>query len=175
MATLPVNDEGVDGGDSDEESIDNSCVLCLDEVIPHRRAAAPQTPPKTPINDVTIYASLSLQQEGEDDERVTLLCDGCDRAFHLQCLSMTVVPEGDWYCVACGGPHPEDNAPPGPRPRPKAALPACCRSAGLTLTARTWTIRAWFGSSELRHRACQTSPFAMRLTGNPRSTSSFSW
>ena len=32
-----------------------------------------------------------------------LLCDGCDGAYHLYCLTPPLdgVPEGDWFCEAC--------------------------------------------------------------------------
>ena len=38
-----------------------------------------------------------------EDESNTLLCDGCDKCFHIYCLPrpMIEVPEGDWYCLAC--------------------------------------------------------------------------
>lgn len=37
-----------------------------------------------------------------DVDRI-LLCDGCDREFHLYCLNppLEQVPEGDWYCPDC--------------------------------------------------------------------------
>ena len=37
-----------------------------------------------------------------DDEKM-LLCDGCDRGFHMFCLRppLTVVPKGDWFCPEC--------------------------------------------------------------------------
>ncbi|CAH8477525.1 unnamed protein product [Dicrocoelium dendriticum] len=37
-----------------------------------------------------------------DDDHL-LLCDGCNRAFHLYCLRPPLrrVPDGDWYCVSC--------------------------------------------------------------------------
>ncbi|CAM9862982.1 unnamed protein product, partial [Chrysoparadoxa australica] len=37
-----------------------------------------------------------------DPSRV-LVCDGCDKEFHLACLEppLTVVPEGDWFCPGC--------------------------------------------------------------------------
>ena len=32
-----------------------------------------------------------------------MICDCCDRAFHLGCLTpkITEVPEGKWYCSDC--------------------------------------------------------------------------
>ncbi|KAK6912396.1 Tify domain binding domain, partial [Dillenia turbinata] len=30
-----------------------------------------------------------------------LLCDGCPRAFHKECASVSRVPLGDWYCQYC--------------------------------------------------------------------------
>ena len=33
----------------------------------------------------------------------TLLCDGCDSAWHMACLRppLTTIPEGDWKCPHC--------------------------------------------------------------------------
>lgn len=32
-----------------------------------------------------------------------LLCDGCDRGYHMHCLNppLSNVPKADWYCVKC--------------------------------------------------------------------------
>ncbi|KAK7277450.1 hypothetical protein RJT34_22463 [Clitoria ternatea] len=30
-----------------------------------------------------------------------LLCDGCPRAFHKECASVSSIPSGDWYCQIC--------------------------------------------------------------------------
>ncbi|KAA8518665.1 hypothetical protein F0562_016139 [Nyssa sinensis] len=30
-----------------------------------------------------------------------LLCDGCPRAFHRECASLTSIPRGKWYCKYC--------------------------------------------------------------------------
>ncbi|KAL8436834.1 hypothetical protein ACSSS7_001419 [Eimeria intestinalis] len=39
----------------------------------------------------------------ENEERM-LICDACDRAFHMECLDPPVdeVPDGDWFCKGCG-------------------------------------------------------------------------
>ncbi len=38
-----------------------------------------------------------------DDEDSLLLCDGCDKGYHMYCFkpSITQVPDGDWYCFEC--------------------------------------------------------------------------
>ena len=37
------------------------------------------------------------------DEATLLLCDGCDKGFHMACLRIEEkdVPDGDWFCPAC--------------------------------------------------------------------------
>ncbi|XP_024528998.1 histone-lysine N-methyltransferase ATXR6 isoform X2 [Selaginella moellendorffii] len=39
---------------------------------------------------------------GNDPQRF-LLCDGCDRGYHMYCLSpiLVAVPKGDWFCPHC--------------------------------------------------------------------------
>lgn len=37
----------------------------------------------------------------KDDNEDMLLCDGCPKAFHLACLGLQAVPDGDWYCAVC--------------------------------------------------------------------------
>ena len=44
----------------------------------------------------------SICKSSSNPER-TLLCDSCDRAFHIDCLRppLSAVPPGDWYCRRC--------------------------------------------------------------------------
>ena len=30
-----------------------------------------------------------------------LECDGCPESFHLECIGLEIVPEGDWHCHVC--------------------------------------------------------------------------
>lgn len=36
-----------------------------------------------------------------DDDRPSLLCDGCDGVYHLKCIKKRKAPEGDWFCLSC--------------------------------------------------------------------------
>ncbi|XP_050683115.1 E3 ubiquitin-protein ligase UHRF1-like isoform X2 [Leptidea sinapis] len=40
---------------------------------------------------------------GKESPNEILLCDECDRGYHMSCLSpaVTEVPAGDWYCPSC--------------------------------------------------------------------------
>ncbi|CAA7399004.1 unnamed protein product [Spirodela intermedia] len=39
-----------------------------------------------------------------------LLCDLCPRAFHKECVGVTTVPTGDWYCPCCQNMHLKDKS-----------------------------------------------------------------
>ncbi|XP_053621154.1 bromodomain adjacent to zinc finger domain protein 2B isoform X10 [Plodia interpunctella] len=47
-------------------------------------------------------ANCQFCQRGDDEEQL-LLCDGCDKGYHLYCFKprMDKIPEGDWYCWEC--------------------------------------------------------------------------
>jgi len=42
-----------------------------------------------------------------DREESLLLCDGCDHAYHLDCLTpaLTRVPVDEWFCPQCSQRH----------------------------------------------------------------------
>ena len=35
------------------------------------------------------------------EEKSTLSRRGCDRPFHLACVQLEAVPNGDWVCASC--------------------------------------------------------------------------
>ena len=41
--------------------------------------------------------------EAEAADEPVLLCDGCDREFHLGCTDLTAIPQGDFFCGLCDG------------------------------------------------------------------------
>lgn len=41
------------------------------------------------------------QFEAHADGGNLFLCDGCPRAFHKECASLSSIPQGDWYCKYC--------------------------------------------------------------------------
>ena len=48
------------------------------------------------------YFRCQLCHSGADDDNM-LICDGCDKLFHLYCLDppLEKVPDGDWFCLKC--------------------------------------------------------------------------
>ncbi len=52
---------------------------------------------REPWSDGCQYCRMDVGHEN------TLVCDGCDREYHLGCMNppIRVIPEGDWYCTQC--------------------------------------------------------------------------
>ncbi|KAJ2422101.1 hypothetical protein GGF47_003730, partial [Coemansia sp. RSA 2524] len=50
----------------------------------------------------TIPDACEVCRSGENDEAM-LICDGCDRGFHMYCLDppLDAIPTNDWYCDSC--------------------------------------------------------------------------
>eukprot|EP00201_Polytomella_parva_P019578 CAMPEP_0175044216 /NCGR_PEP_ID=MMETSP0052_2-20121109/3671_1 /TAXON_ID=51329 ORGANISM="Polytomella parva, Strain SAG 63-3" /NCGR_SAMPLE_ID=MMETSP0052_2 /ASSEMBLY_ACC=CAM_ASM_000194 /LENGTH=585 /DNA_ID=CAMNT_0016307465 /DNA_START=405 /DNA_END=2159 /DNA_ORIENTATION=- len=61
---------------------------------------------RIPENINTLVCELC--QGGHHEDKI-LLCDRCDRGFHIFCLSppLTSIPEGDWVCPTCRRPVAE--------------------------------------------------------------------
>ena len=36
-----------------------------------------------------------------DDGGDLILCDGCPNAYHIDCITLPEIPEGEWYCPEC--------------------------------------------------------------------------
>ena len=64
-------------------------------------AGAPLAPP---ILGPTPWDNEKCQLCGKkDNDNCMLLCDGCDRGFHIYCLTppLAEIPEGEWLCSSC--------------------------------------------------------------------------
>ncbi|KAK6927764.1 Tify domain binding domain [Dillenia turbinata] len=62
------------------------------------------------LHELAISLSRGRKYSAKDNEDLCsicadggnlLLCDGCPRAFHKECASVSLVPYGDWYCQYC--------------------------------------------------------------------------
>uniref|UniRef100_A0A1I7ZJ52 PHD-type domain-containing protein n=1 Tax=Steinernema glaseri TaxID=37863 RepID=A0A1I7ZJ52_9BILA len=62
----------------------------------------PPTPPRTPENNELEHMLCEVCHLG-DDEAHLLLCDMCDKCYHMRCLQppLSSVPDGYWYCPPC--------------------------------------------------------------------------
>ena len=71
-------------------------------------------------NDSTVSSSSSSSSGTDDNDKCVicdnvgelLICDGCERSYHLQCLDPPLelenVPDGDWFCPQCSS-HDDGN------------------------------------------------------------------
>ena len=108
-----------------------------------RRAVESQPLPKEAEEEEGEDSSHSQMCEacGEEQSRAgneILLCDGCPRAYHTQCLlpPLLAVPEGDWFCPSCAADAqydaPSASFPIRQAPRPSAESSADAKpGAGL--------------------------------------------
>lgn len=62
------------------------------------------------LHELAISLSKGRKYSAKDNDNLCiicadggnlLLCDGCPRAFHKECASLTSIPRGDWYCTYC--------------------------------------------------------------------------
>ncbi|KAH9734586.1 PHD-type domain-containing protein [Citrus sinensis] len=62
------------------------------------------------LHQLAISLSKGRQYPGKDNDDLCTICadggnllpcDGCPRAFHKECASLSSIPQGDWYCKYC--------------------------------------------------------------------------
>ena len=57
-----------------------------------------------PKHSTTTYSNINCELCGKTgkEERL-LLCDDCDKGFHMDCLDppLSSIPEGNWFCPFC--------------------------------------------------------------------------
>lgn len=56
------------------------------------------------MQDILAIVSTACEVcKSKDDEDSMLLCDGCDKGYHIYCVQPPIetIPEGDWFCPAC--------------------------------------------------------------------------
>ena len=39
-------------------------------------------------------------KQGDREDRM-VLCDVCDKGYHIECLGLDAVPKDDWICMEC--------------------------------------------------------------------------
>ena len=64
----------------------------------------PLAPPKKTVcrakqQNILIEIHCTCGRPDTFDDMVA--CDGCDHWFHLSCVNMEDVPQGDWFCTDC--------------------------------------------------------------------------
>ncbi|KAK7245037.1 hypothetical protein RIF29_39867 [Crotalaria pallida] len=62
------------------------------------------------LHELAVSLSKDRKYSAKDNDNLCLvchdggnllLCDGCPRAFHKECASLSNIPHGDWYCQFC--------------------------------------------------------------------------
>lgn len=70
--------------------------------MPAAGPASPSSPPGSGLPSDINTLVCELCSSGQNEAEI-LLCDCCDRGYHLYCLMppLAAVPEGDWLCPRC--------------------------------------------------------------------------
>jgi hypothetical protein len=60
-----------------------------------------------PDDAESVPEDLSCERCGNDDrEAEMLVCEGCNRGFHMSCVGLSAVPAEDYFCSACDETQP---------------------------------------------------------------------
>ena len=84
--------------ESPEDDKDHSCPS----------AATPLSGPRVQSRDEDMCSEDAADNNDDEcylcrDGGQLILCDMCPKAYHLHCLGIETIPEGDWKCPACCG------------------------------------------------------------------------
>lgn len=87
-----------------------------DMLKPGRAADTDSARPDENEGATSCYEDVHCEEclKGDNDDQM-LLCDECDRGFHMYCLrpKATTVPPGNWFCPLCIRPtEVQGNIPP---------------------------------------------------------------
>lgn len=102
---------------SDAETSVWCCPKCLNRFVP-RRVPFYRNGKRTPVfsadDDPELYFKMTVGLTGRhatggcgdcgvasSQRRVAVICDNCDREWHLQCLGLQDLPWGNWFCPDC--------------------------------------------------------------------------
>ena len=71
-------------------------------------AATPFSGPRVQSRDEDMCSEDAADNNDDEcylcrDGGQLILCDMCPKAYHLHCLGIETIPEGDWKCPACCG------------------------------------------------------------------------
>ena len=71
-------------------------------------AATPLSGPRVQSRDEDMCSEDAADNNDDEcylcgDGGQLILCDVCPKAYHLHCLGIETIPEGDWKCPACCG------------------------------------------------------------------------
>ena len=65
-------------------------------------ACAADSAIKSPVMDLTEDTACESCNSADDADNM-LLCDKCNRGYHVHCLTpkLPAIPEGEWFCQRC--------------------------------------------------------------------------
>ena len=121
------DERGFDSDGSDESEAEEEMEDEMDEDSGTEASDAADMPSRRAVKKSSSGGSVSSAEESEsgeeesaeeedggaddscqvcrddEDDATALICDGCDKGYHLHCLEpkLDEVPDGDWFCAKC--------------------------------------------------------------------------